>query len=100
MTLAITGAIDVIQACRFCSMCRPACGMFLETRREVDSPRGVALALDRILQGRGEYTDEVADLLGRCDLCRECTEFCVGHVDVARMVLAGRADLAARGAAR
>lgn len=89
---------DVIEACRFCFMCRHLATVANVSFREADTPRGVALVLDRVRRdptrlGRPDFVE----CLYRNALSGACRTHCVSHYDEVGLVLAAREDVVAAG---
>jgi Fe-S oxidoreductase len=98
----IESFLDVINACRFCFMCRhidtTACVSF----READIPRGRALILDRVrMNGINEFVQhpDFVNTMYDCALSAACRYHCVSSYDEAGLVLAARRDIADAGLA-
>ncbi|MGI6669920.1 MAG: (Fe-S)-binding protein [Acetivibrionales bacterium] len=73
-------ANDIIDACRFCWMCRHLCPVGLVTGNEGNTPRGRALLLS--LDNRGvELPKDAYELIFQCALCSACTDDCVTGYD-------------------
>lgn len=92
--------LDVINACRFCFMCRHLATLAVVTAKEADTPRGHALIADRIRMNPAELAkpDFIATLY-QADLSGACRTHCVSSYDETGLVLALRADIAAAGLA-
>jgi Fe-S oxidoreductase len=98
----IESFLDVINACRFCFMCRhidtTACVSF----READIPRGRALILDRVrmngIDELAKHPDFVTTMYD-CALSAACRYHCVSNYDEAGLVLAARRDIVEAGLA-
>lgn len=84
---------DVIENCRFCSMCRHICTVGRQTRNETDTPRGKALNLWTVLRGMRDYSMEDAEVIFRCVGCGACKQWCVSGYDVPAEVEAARVDM-------
>lgn len=73
-------AKNIIDACRFCWMCRHVCPVGLVTGKEGNTSRGRALLLS--LDNRGiELPQDAYDLIFQCALCSACTDDCVTGYD-------------------
>lgn len=92
--------LDVVNACRFCFMCRHLATLAVVTAKEADTPRGHALIADRIRMNPAELAnpDFIATLY-QADLSGACRTHCVSSYDEVGLVLALRADIAAAGLA-
>lgn len=90
----IDSHFDVINACRFCFMCRHLDTTANVTFREADIPRGRALILDRVrmnpeLLSNPDYIRTMYD----CALSAACRKHCVSSYDETGLVLAARRDV-------
>ena len=94
----IENHLDVINACRFCFMCRHLDPVGNVTFREADTPRGRALICDRIRMDRSELCQpDFIDALYRSALSAANRFHCVSHYDETALVLAARRDIAEAG---
>ncbi|OGV67734.1 MAG: hypothetical protein A3K19_10875 [Lentisphaerae bacterium RIFOXYB12_FULL_65_16] len=91
---------NVIEACRFCFMCRHLATVGNVTFRESDTPRGTALILDKVRRDPAllQCADYV-ECLYRNALSGACRKHCVSSYDEVGLVLAAREDIVAVGAA-
>ncbi len=88
--------LSVINACRFCFMCRHIDTTACVSYKESDIPRGRALILDRVrMNGMAEFErhPDFAATLYDCALSAACRYHCVSNYDEAGLVLAARRDL-------
>ena len=91
---------DVINACRFCFMCRHLDPVANVTFRESDTPRGRALICDRIRMDRECLKNpDFIDTLYRSALSAANRFHCVSHYDETGLVLAARKDIVEAGLA-
>ena len=91
---------DVINACRFCFMCRHLDPIGNVTFRESDTPRGRALIIDRMRMDRECMKDpDFIDALYRSALSAANRFHCVSHYDETGLVLAARRDIVEAGLA-
>ena len=86
--------LNVINACRFCFMCRHLATTANVSFREADTPRGTALLLDRVrmepaMLSNADYIRALYDNT----LSASCRQHCVSHYDEAGLVLAARRDI-------
>jgi len=88
---------DMINRCFRCGLCRSVCPSFLETGLESASPRGRVQFARAVLDGRANLDDAVKERMLDCLNCMRCTEECPSGVKTNEIVLAARAELAARG---
>ena len=85
--------------CRFCWMCRHICPVSNITKKESDTPRGLALMIYRVYSGAAEYTQDMIDSIYRCTVCGRCKEWCISSYDLPALVLAARRDIVDMGLA-
>lgn len=92
--------LDVINACRFCFMCRHLATLGNVTFKEADTPRGRALILDTIRMDRTHLAnpDYIATLY-EAPLSAACRFHCVGNYDESGLLLAARRDIVEAGLA-
>ena len=91
---------DVINACRFCFMCRHLDPVGNVTFRESDTPRGRALIIDRMRMDRECMKEpDFIDALYRSALSAANRFHCVSHYDETGLVLAARREIAEAGLA-
>ena len=91
---------DVINACRFCFMCRHLDPVGNVTFREADTPRGRALIIDRMRMDRSNLKNpDFIDALYRSALSAANRYHCVSHYDETGLTLAARREIAEEGLA-
>ena len=98
----IESFLDVINACRFCFMCRHIDTTASVSFRESDIPRGRALILDRVrMNGIEELTrhPDFVTTMYDCALSAACRYHCVSHYDETGLILAARRDVVEAGLA-
>ncbi len=94
----IDAYLPVINACRFCFMCRHLSAVGNVTCRECDTPRGRALIADTVRMrpealGNADFVKTVYE----ADLSGANRFHCVNHYDEVGLVLALRRDIVAAG---
>jgi Fe-S oxidoreductase len=86
--------LDVINACRFCFMCRHLATLGNVTFEEADTPRGRALILDRIRMDKANLADpDYIKTIYEAPLSATCRYHCVSHYDETGLLLAARRDI-------
>jgi len=91
---------DVINACRFCFMCRHLDPVGNVTFREADTPRGRALVIDSIrMNPECLKNADFIDALYQSALSAANRYHCVSHYDETGLVLAARQDVVEAGLA-
>ncbi|MGM0366907.1 MAG: 4Fe-4S dicluster domain-containing protein [Actinomycetota bacterium] len=88
---------EIIKSCRYCLMCKHVCPSGSYSYFESDYPRGRALIMDRILEGKNDYTKDMIDALYNCFLCDSCHAHCEGNWELPKAVKMARYDIASRG---
>ncbi|HRR32486.1 MAG TPA: hypothetical protein P5026_00140 [Kiritimatiellia bacterium] len=90
--------LDVINACRFCFMCRHLDPVGIVTCREADTPRGRALICDRIRMDATNLSNaDFIDTLYRSALSAANRFHCVSSYDETGLVLEARKDIVEAG---
>ncbi len=86
---------EIIKACRYCLMCKHVCPSGSYSYFESDYPRGRALIMDRVLEGKQAYSQDMIDALYNCFLCGSCHAHCEGNWDLPQAIKAARGDIIA-----
>jgi glycolate oxidase iron-sulfur subunit len=86
--------------CVHCGLCLPACPTYLETGREVSSPRGRIYLMRSAAEGRIPLAGTLAAEASLCLGCRACETACPSGVRYGRMLEEARHQLARAGARR
>lgn len=84
---------DDLETCMKCGFCTYWCPVYQEEKVEGASARGKNMLIRSVLEGRLEFTDELADKISRCTLCMACTENCPAKAKIPPVVIAARADM-------
>ena len=91
--MKIKNNIETLKACRYCSMCRHVCTSGNISYHESDYPRGRALILDKILEGRIEYSPDLVNTIYNCCLCGVCWANCEGGFKPHEFIKSARMDI-------
>lgn len=91
--MKIKNNTETLKACRYCSMCRHVCTSGNISYHESDYPRGRALILDKILEGRIEYLPDLVDTIYNCCLCGVCWANCEGEFKPHEFMKSARMDI-------
>ena len=92
--------LDVINACRFCFMCRHLATLGNVTCKEADTPRGRALILDKVRMDPGNLKNpDYIETIYQSPLSAACRTHCVSSYDEAGLQLAARRDIVEAGLA-
>ena len=85
--------LEIINACRYCPMCRHKCTSGNISFHESDYPRGRGLLLDKIVKGTLKYDTDIVESLYNCSLCGCCWSHCEGDFKMHSAVEASRKDI-------
>ncbi|MDD5729200.1 MAG: hypothetical protein PHV59_11620 [Victivallales bacterium] len=89
---------EVIEACRFCFMCRHLATLGNVSFEEADTPRGRALILDRVRMDKSNLENpDYINTLYEATLSAACRHHCVSHYDETGLLLAARRDIVEAG---
>ena len=92
--------LEVINACRFCFMCRHLATLGNVTFKEADTPRGRALILDKTRMNKSNLSNpDYINTIYEATLSAACRFHCVSHYDEAGLLLAARRDIVEAGLA-
>jgi hypothetical protein len=92
--------LDVINACRFCFMCRHLSTLANVSFKESDTPRGRALICDKIRMNKSYMENpDYIETIYEGTLSAACRYHCVTHYDEAGLQLAIRQDIVEAGLA-
>ncbi len=83
--------------CVHCGLCLPVCPTYLETGREVSSPRGRIYLMRGVAQGSVPLAETMADEAYLCLGCRACETACPSGVQFGAMLELTRAEVDAAG---
>ena len=96
----ISKYLDVINACRFCFMCRHLSAVGNVTFKEADTPRGRALIADKVRMDKKNLTNpDFIRTIYEAELSAANHYHCVSHYDEAGLILALRRDIVEAGLA-
>jgi len=85
--------LEVLNACRYCPMCRHVCTSGLLSNLESDFPRGRGLILYHIYKGVEEYSPDLVNSIYNCILCGCCWSNCEGGYMMPELVKSAREDI-------
>lgn len=86
----------ILQACRFCLMCRHLCTSGSLTSHESDFPRGRGLILHKISKGE-KYNKDYVNSIYNCTLCGCCLAGCEGNFNLPKLIKSSRQDIVNQG---
>ena len=79
--------------CVHCGLCLSACPTYLETGREISSPRGRVYLMRGVAEGRLPLGDALAEEAYLCLGCRACETACPSGVEYGAMLELARAEV-------
>lgn len=85
---------EEVAKCMKCGLCRAACPIFNELENEATVARGKIHLVENIVQGKLGLTDKYEKLMELCLMCKACVEVCPCGVEVDKIVLKAREELA------
>lgn len=81
---------EELKKCVKCGTCRAHCPLFVELVGEVTSPRGRLALIKQLQEGKIKPSQELADILYTCLLCKTCAVNCPSGVKTDQIVMASR----------
>jgi glycolate oxidase iron-sulfur subunit len=82
--------------CMKCGFCSFFCPVYQEEHLETSVARGKNYLAKLIIKGEQEFTPEMAEIIGKCLLCKRCVANCPSKTQIDRVVVATRADMVSR----
>ena len=79
--------------CMKCGFCSFFCPVYQEDRVETSVARGKNYLTKLILKGEQEFTPAMAEIIGKCLLCKRCVANCPSKTQIDRVVVAARAQM-------
>ena len=79
--------------CMKCGFCSFFCPVYQEELMETAVARGKNYLTRLIIKGEQEFTPEMAEILGKCLLCKRCVANCPSKTQIDRVVVAARAQM-------
>ena len=79
--------------CMKCGFCSFFCPVYQEEKVETAVARGKNYLAKLALSGEQEFTPEMAEIIGKCLLCKRCVANCPASAQIDRIVVATRAEM-------
>lgn len=79
--------------CMKCGFCSFFCPVYQEEKMEQSVARGKNFLVKQVLEGKQEFTPEMAEIIGKCLLCKRCVVNCPAKTQIDRVVVGARAQL-------
>ncbi len=79
--------------CMKCGFCSFFCPVYQEEKTETAVARGKNYLTKLVLRGEQEFTPEMAEIIGKCLLCKRCVANCPSKTQIDRVVVAARAQM-------
>jgi glycolate oxidase iron-sulfur subunit len=79
--------------CMKCGFCSFFCPVYQEEKVETSVARGKNYLVRQVLKGNQEFTPELAEIIGKCLLCKRCVANCPSKTQIDRVVVAARAEM-------
>lgn len=85
---------EEMRKCMKCGNCQAVCPVYKETKTEASVARGKIQLAAAVLKGELELTPEFGDKMFKCLLCKTCMSLCPCGVQVDKVVMAAREEIA------
>ena len=79
--------------CMKCGFCSFFCPVYQEEKVETAVARGKNYLVRQVLAGNQKFTPEMADIIGKCLLCKRCAANCPAKTQIDRVVVGARAQM-------
>ncbi|SKA06098.1 (Fe-S)-binding protein [Selenihalanaerobacter shriftii] len=94
MSKALQQIEEEIAKCMKCGLCRAVCPIFSELDNEATVARGKVHLIENVAKGELELSDKYEKLMELCLMCKACVDNCPCGVEVDKIVLKAREELA------
>ncbi|HHV65779.1 MAG TPA: (Fe-S)-binding protein [Peptococcaceae bacterium] len=81
---------EELKKCVKCGTCRSHCPLFVEIKGEPGSPRGRLALIKRLHEGKIKPSQELANIVYTCLLCKKCAVECPSGVISDEIIIAAR----------
>lgn len=89
-------AIDIINDCVHCGFCLPACPTYVDTRNELDSPRGRIYLMKNAVEGKIPMDESFVSHIDLCLGCLACQTACPSGVHYSSLIETTRSQIERR----
>ncbi|MCX8022300.1 MAG: (Fe-S)-binding protein [Syntrophorhabdaceae bacterium] len=79
--------------CMKCGFCSFFCPVYQEEKVETAVARGKNYLTKLAIKGEQEFTPEMAEIIGKCLLCKRCVANCPAKAQIDRVVVGARAQM-------
>jgi glycolate oxidase iron-sulfur subunit len=79
--------------CMKCGFCAFFCPVYQEEKVETSVARGKNYLAKLAIRGEQEFTPEMAEIIGKCLLCKRCVANCPAKTQIDRVVVGARAQM-------
>ncbi len=86
-------SIDIINDCVHCGFCLPTCPTYVETKNELDSPRGRIHLMKNAVEGKIPLDDSLVKHLDLCLGCLACETACPSGVKYSNLIETSRSQI-------
>lgn len=93
---ALKDCEEAMVRCMKCGECQAVCPTFATTGREGDVARGKVRLIKGLLDGELKPSKNLAEKLSSCLLCKACSATCPSGVEVDRLIVTARGELASK----
>jgi glycolate oxidase iron-sulfur subunit len=85
--------IDIISDCVHCGFCLPSCPTYVETRNELDSPRGRIYLMKSAVEGKIPMDESFVSHIDLCLGCLACQTACPSGVKYSSLIEKSRSQI-------
>ena len=79
--------------CMKCGFCSFFCPVYQEEKVETAVARGKNYLVRQAIEGKQEFTPEMANIISKCLLCKRCAANCPSKTQIDRVVVGARAQM-------
>jgi glycolate oxidase iron-sulfur subunit len=82
--------------CMKCGFCAFYCPVYQVEKTETSLARGKNYLAKMVLKGEQDFSPEMAEIIGKCLLCKRCVANCPSKTEIDRVVIGARAQMVAK----